>query len=75
MLFYYAIVLGARAARLSGLNLGITTAIGSIVPFLIAAVDRIFFGIGIKLHQIIGMILIVSMSVLISLSDLFSEHA
>ena len=75
MLFYYAIVLGARAARLSGLNLGITTAIGSIVPFCVAVIDKIVLGIGIKPHQIIGMILIVSMSVLISLSDLFSEDA
>ena len=73
VLFYYSVVLAARASRLSGLNLGITTAIWSFVPFFVAVIERIVYGIGIKPYQILGMILIVCMSVLVSLSDLFGR--
>ena len=48
VLFYYSVVLAARASRLSGLNLGITTAIWSFVPFFVAVIERIVYGIGIK---------------------------
>ena len=48
MLFYYSVVLATRASRLSGLNLGITTAIWSFMPFFVAVIDRIVFGIGVK---------------------------
>ena len=47
-LFYYSIVLATRASRLSGLNLGITTAIWSFVPFFVAIIDRIVYGVGVK---------------------------
>ena len=74
MVFYYSVVLAARASRLSGLNLGITTAIWSFVPFFVAIIERIVYGVGVKPSQILGMVLLVLMSILISLSDLFDSH-
>ena len=71
MLFYYSVVLAARASRLSGLNLGITTAIWSFIPFFVAIIERILYAVGIKPYQILGMLMIVCMSILVSLSDLF----
>ena len=72
-MFYYSVVLATTASRRSGLNLGITTAIWGFIPFFIAIIDRIVYGTGVKPYQIVGMILIVCMSVLVSLSDLFSD--
>ena len=40
-----------------------------------AVIERIVYGIGVKPYQILGMILIVCMSVLVSLSDLFGKES
>lgn len=73
MFVYYSVILAAQAARLSGLNLGITTAIWSFMPFFVAISERILYGTGVKPYQILGMLLIVLMSILVSLSDLFGN--
>ena len=62
-------------SRKAGLNIGITTSIWSIVPFCVALVERVFFKVSVGLYQIIGMLLIVIMTILISLSDLFGPDA
>ena len=66
-------MLAARASRLSGLNLGITTAIWSIVPFFVAIIERIVYGTAIKPSHIIGMVFLVCMSIFVGLSDLFGS--
>ena len=75
MLFYYSVVLAARASRLSGLNFGITTAIWSFIPFFVAIVERILYAVGIKPYQLLGILMIVFMSILVSLSDLFGKES
>ena len=72
MTLFYSVILAAQASRLSGLNLGIMAAVWSFLPFFVAVSERILYGNGVKPYQILGMILIVTMSVLVSLSDLFS---
>ena len=64
-----------KISRQAGLNIGVTTAIWSITPFFVAFIERVFFKVSIGLYQIIGMLLIVIMTVLISLSDLFGPDA
>ena len=73
MTLFYSVILAAQASRLSGLNLGIMAAVWSFLPFFVAVAERILYGNGVKPYQILGMILIVTMSVLVSLSDLFSD--
>ena len=48
MLFYYTTVLAYSASRRSGLNLGITSAIWSFIPFFVAIIDRIVYGTGVR---------------------------
>ena len=72
---FVSVIMAFMVSRKVGLNIGITTAIWSIYPFAVAFVERIFFKVSIGLYQIIGMLLIVIMTVLISLSDLFGPGA
>ena len=58
-----------------GLNVGITTAIWSFIPFFVAIIERILYGIGIKPYKILGMMMIVSMSILVALSDLYRDKS
>ena len=57
------------------MNIGIASAIWSFTPFFVAFLERILYGVGIKLYQTIGMIFLVIMAILIALSDLFGENA
>lgn len=70
-----SVILAFKHARSAGLNIGIITAIWSFIPFGVAALERIIYGISIKLFQIVGMLAIVVMAILVSLSDLFSPDA
>ena len=72
---YISCILPFKAARTNGLNIGIITAIWSFVPFFVAIQERILYNVGIKIHHIIGMIFLVAMTILISLSDLFGNGA
>ena len=71
---YASVILALKAARRSGLNIGIIEAIWSIAPFCIAFAEWIIYKVGLKLYQIVGMIAIVAMTILISLSDLFNDE-
>lgn len=73
MLFYLSVILAFEKAALAGLNIGITTAIWSIVPFFVAVSERVFFNVGIKPYHVVGMLFVVVMTILVSLSDLFSS--
>ena len=68
---YAAVILPFKFARLSGLNIGIIEAQWSISPFFVALCEWVISRVGIKLYQIIGMLLLATMAILISLSDLF----
>ena len=72
---FISAIMAFMVSRRAGLNIGITTAIWSIVPFVVALIERIFFKVSIGLYQIVGMLLIVIMTILISLSDLFGPDA
>ena len=61
-------------ARRAGLNIGIVTAVWSLVPFFVAVLDKMIYGSKIKLYHIFGMLLVVVMAVLISLSNLFGSN-
>ena len=73
MLFYLSVILAFEKASLAGLNIGITTAIWSIVPFCVAVTERVFYNVGIKPYHVVGMLFVVVMTILVSLSDLFSS--
>ena len=62
-------------SRLAGLNIGIASAIWSFLPFFVAFLEWIVYGVRLKAFQILGMILLVGMAILVALSDLFSENA
>ena len=69
---YLAIILAFKASRLSGLNIGIIEALWSISPFFVAFAEWVFYGVRIKLYHILGMLGLVTMAILISLSDVFT---
>ena len=72
---FVSVIMAFMVSRKAGLNIGITTAIWSIVPFIVAFIEKVFFNVSIGLYQIVGMLLIVIMTILISLSDLFGPDA
>ena len=49
VLFYLSVILAFKAARQAGLNIGIATAIWSFVPFFVAFMERVLYGVGIRL--------------------------
>ena len=55
--------------------MGIASAIWSFVPIFVAIIERLFYHVEIKLNQVVGMVLLVLMSILVALSDLFGEEA
>ena len=71
---YFAIQLAFEASRLSGLNIGIIEALWSIAPFFVAFADWVIHQVRVKLYQFIGMLGLVAMAILISLSDLFNKE-
>ena len=50
------------------------TAVWSLVPFFVAVLDKMIYGSKIKLYHIFGMLLVVVMAVLTSLSNLFGSN-
>ena len=68
---FISIVYAFMISRKAGLNIGVTTSIWATEPFLVALTERVFFRVSLGLYQIVGMVLIMTMVILISLSDLF----
>ena len=75
ILIYVSVILGLKASRLSGLNIGIIEAFWSISPFFVAFTEWILNRVGLKLYQFLGMLGLVVMAILISLADLFTKKA
>ena len=71
---FISVILAIMLARRAGLTIGIVTAVWGIGPFFVAVLDKLIYGSEIKLYHIFGMLLIVVMSVLISLSNLFGSN-
>ena len=72
---FIGVILALKVSRMAGLNIGIASAIWSFIPFFVAFLEKILYGVGIKLYQFVGMILLVIMAILIALSDLFGVTA
>ena len=68
------IVWNFRVAHNAGLNIGICVGIFSIFPFLVAVFERICFGTKLTCSQFVGMLGLVGMAVLISLSDVLKPQ-
>ena len=45
---YVGVIESFRMSRLAGLNIGIASAIWSFLPFFVAFLEKIFFGVGLK---------------------------
>ena len=73
MCTYFAIVLCFRFAHMSGLNIGIAQSIWALNPFMVAVVERIVWGVGLRFFQVLGMIFLVLCTMLVSLSELFTD--
>ena len=50
VVIFVSVILAFKFARLAGLNIGIITAIWSFIPFMVAAIERVVYGISIKLY-------------------------
>ena len=74
-MMFVGVIASFQKSKAAGLNIGIASAIWSFVPIFVALIERAFFGVKIQLFQVLGMVFLVSMSILISLSDLFGPHA
>ena len=72
MVIFISVILAFKASRQAGLNIGITTAIWSCTPFMVAFMEFILYRVRIRLYQIVGMIMLVAMVLLVSLADLFN---
>ena len=72
MFTYFAIIICFKFSHKAGLNIGIAQSIWALNPFMVAVVERVFWGKGLKIFQILGMIALVICSVLVSLSELFT---
>ena len=55
------------------MNVGILTVIWSVTPFWIAIFEYIFYGQKLKIHYILGMILIIICAVVLSLNQVFAK--
>ena len=72
---YLSIILCYKYSHKAGLNIGIAQAIWALNPFMVALQEKVVYGVQIKSYQVAGMLLIVACSVLVSLSELFSDKA
>ena len=72
---FVGMIASFQKSKAAGLNIGIASAIWSFVPIFVAAIERVFLGVKIQLFQVLGMVFLVLMSILISLSDLFGPNA
>ena len=72
-LTYASIVLCFRFAHRAGLNIGIAQSIWALNPFMVAVVERVVWGVGLKSFQILGMLALVTCTILVSLSELFAK--
>ena len=68
------VVLSLKVSRMAGLNIGIASAIWSFIPFFVAFLERLLYGVKIRLYQTVGMLFLVAMAILIALSDLFGDN-
>lgn len=75
MFMISSIILTMQVAHQAGLNNGIAIAIWSINPFFVALVERIGFNVNLNISQFLGMLALMTMAILVSLSDLFSPKA
>ena len=71
---FASVVLCFKVAKLAGLNIGIAQSVWALNPFMVAVMERVVWGVGLKRYQIIGMISIVVCTILVSLSELFQSN-
>ena len=64
-----------KVSRAAGLNIGIAQCIWALNPFLVAVVERVFWGVGLVRSQVFGMLALVACTILVSLSQLFQAEA
>ena len=74
-LVFMSVILAFNKSRQAGLNIGISSAIWSIKPFLVSLCEKLFFAVGLKMYQLVGMLVLVVMAVLIAVSDIFGPNA
>ena len=60
-----------KVAQMAGMNIGISVSLWQIGPFFIAITDWVIYGVSLRFFQFLGMLALVTMAVLVSLSDVF----
>ena len=66
-----SIMVTFKVAQMAGMNIGISVALWSIGPFFIAITDWVIYGQGLRCFQIVGMLALMAMAIMVSLSDVF----
>ena len=66
-----SIMVTFKVAQMAGMNIGISVALWSIGPFFIAITDWVIYGQRLRCSQITGMLALMTMAVMVSLSDVF----
>ena len=68
---YASAMLCFKVAKSAGLNIGIAQCIWALNPFLVAVIERVFWGVGLAHTQVLGMCSLVACTICVSLSELF----
>ena len=68
---YASAMLCFKVAKSAGLNIGIAQCIWALNPFLVAVIERVFWGVGLAKTQVFGMCSLVACTICVSLSELF----
>lgn len=71
---YMTIIYTFDVANRAGLNIGISTSIWAINPFMTAVLDNLLYGTQIKLYQNVGMLALAICGILVSLSEFVNNE-